>query len=159
MAQYTANCNATSNSTATTDDVFIRVLNSATASALIKRVRVSFPATTPADYEAQIMVQRVTGTAAGTTATLAATIKRRQSAPASALPIAQLKSGTNAFPSGSVTDTVIKASVNTRSVFEWIARDEYDYIEAALGASAGVQIQVQVSSASQLINAEIDWEE
>ena len=53
----------------------------------------------------------------------------------------------------------MKASVNTRSVFEWIARDEYDYIEAALGSTAGVQVTVQVSSASQLINAEIDWEE
>jgi len=157
MAQYTINANATSNSSANTDDVFVRVLNTATASALVKRVRVSFPATTPADYECQVAVDRISATGAATTSAFTP-LQRRIAGPAARC-AGQIKSGTNAFGTGTVTDTVIKASVNTRSVFEWIARDEYDYIEAALGATAGVQVRVQVSSASQLINAELDFEE
>ena len=157
MAQYTANVNATSNSGANTDDVFVRVNNTSTVTGLIKRIRVSFPATTPADYEAQVTVQRISATAAATTSAFTV-LKRRQSAPA-AICTCQTKSGTNAFGTGTVTDTIMKASVNTRSVFEWIARDEYDYIEAATGTPSGVQVTVQVSSASQLINAEMDWEE
>ena len=157
MAQYTINANATSNASATTDDVFVRCNNTSAVTGLIKRIRVSFPATTPADYEAQITVQRISATAAATTSAFTP-LRRRQTAPPS-ICTAQIKNGTNAFGTGTVTDTVMKASVNTRSVFEWIARDEYDYIEAALGATAGVQVTVQVSSASQLINAEMDFEE
>ena len=157
MAQYTINANATSNGSANTDDVFCRVLNTSTASALVKRIRVSFPATTPADYECQITVQRISATAAATTN--AFTILQRRIAGPAPRCAAQTKSGTNNFGTGTITDTVMKASVNTRSVFEWIARDEYDYIEAALGATAGVQVTVQVSSASQLVNCEMDFEE
>ncbi|MGH7900138.1 MAG: hypothetical protein ACRENZ_00205 [Thermodesulfobacteriota bacterium] len=157
MAQFTINANATSNGSANTDDVFVRSLNTAAVSALVKRIRVSFPATTPADFECQVTVQRISATAAATTSAFTP-LKRRQNSPSSTT-TAQIKSGTNAFGTGTVTDTVIKAAVNTRSVFEWIARDEYDYIEAALGTTAGVQVTVQVSSASQLVNAELDFEE
>jgi len=157
MAQYTINVNATSNSSANTDDVFIQLVNTAAVTAMVKRVRVSFPATTPADFEAQIKVARFSATSAATT-TAASELKRRQNGPAG-ICTGFTKSGTNAFGTGTVTDTVIQASVNTRSVFEWIARDEYDYIEAALGTTAGVNVVVQVSSASQLINAEMDYEE
>lgn len=157
MAQYTVNVNATSNSGANTDDVFLAINNTAAVSAMVKRVRVSFPATAPADYEAQITVQRFTATSAATTSA-GTEVKRRFTAPV-AICVTNTKSGTNAFGTGTVSDTVIKASVNTRSVFEWIARDEYDYIEAALGTTAGVQVSVQVSSASILVNAEMDWEE
>jgi len=157
MAQYTVNVNATSNSGANTDDVFLAINNTAAVSAMVKRVRVSFPATAPADYEAQITVQRFTATSAATTSA-GTEVKRRFTAPVATC-VTNTKSGTNAFGTGTVSDTVIKASVNTRSVFEWIARDEYDYIEAALGTTAGVQVSVQVSSASILVNAEMDWEE
>jgi len=157
MAQYSMNVNATSNSSANTDDVFLAINNTAAVTSMVKRVRVSFPATTPADFEAQIKVQRFSATSAATTLA-GSELRRRQNGPV-AICVGNTKSGTNAFGTGTVTDTVIQASVNTRSVFEWIARDEYDYIEAALGATAGVQVTVQVSSASQLINAEIDWEE
>ena len=157
MAEFTINANATSNGSANTDDVFVRVLNTSTASALVKRIRVSFPATTPADYEAQITVQRISATAAATTSAFTP-LQRRIAGPA-ARSASQIKSGTNNFGTGTITDTVMKASVNTRSVFEWIARDEYDFIEAALGATSGVQVTVQVSSASILVNAELDFEE
>src|SRR2546425_3114223 len=154
--EFTSNVQGTSNSGANTDDVFILLKAAASQTILLKRVRVSFPATTPGDFEAQIVVARDSATGAGTT--LAGTaLKRRQSGPASGSTV-QTKSTTNTFAQGTNVDKVIKASVNTRSVFEWIARDEYDYIESPIAASY-ISIVIQVSSASILVNCEIDWEE
>jgi len=156
-SEFTANVNATSNATANTDDVFILLKAAASQTILLKRVRVSFAATTPADWEAQISVGRDSATGTVTTSAAFTPIKRRQAGPAS-VSTAQTKSTTNSFAEGTNVDKPIKASVNTRSVFEWIARDEYDYIESPLSASY-ISIIVQVSTASYLVNAECDWEE
>jgi hypothetical protein len=157
LAEYTVNVNATSNSASNTDDTFIEIKNAAGMSAMLKRVRVSFPATTPADNEVQVQVKRNSAAGAGGSAFVA--LKRRQNAPSSAASAVNIKNGTASFTVGTNTDIPIRASVNQRSVFEWIARDEYDYIEAVPGTGGYIAVVVQVSAASQLINAECDWEE
>jgi hypothetical protein len=155
-SEFTMNVAATSNSSANTDDVFLLIKAAAGLTILLKRIRVSFPATTPADWEALVKVQRASGTGAGTTL-VGTALKRRQSGPASGSSFGT-KSTTNSFATGTVVDTPISSAVNTRSVFEWIARDEYDYIESPIAASY-IAIVVQVSTASYLVNCECDWEE
>jgi hypothetical protein len=155
-AEYTINVNATSNASGNTNDTFLQINNGTSMSAMLKRVRVSFPATTPADNEVQVSVVRNSTAGSGGSAFVA--LKRRQNAPTGVATI-QIKNGTASFTVGTTTDTPIRASVNQRSVFEWIARDEYDYIEAVPGTLGFIAVAVQCSAASQLINAEADYEE
>ena len=76
-SEFTMNVAATSNATANTDDVFLLIKAAAGLTILVKRVRVSFPATTPADWEALVKVTRNSATGAGTTL-VGTALKRRQ---------------------------------------------------------------------------------
>ena len=156
MAEYTISLQATSNATASTDDQLVEIKNAAGMSTLVKRVVVSFPITVPVDQESQVRVVRNSAAGAGGSAFVP--LKRRQNAPSSAATV-QIKNGTASFTTGANTDTVKRVAVNTRSVFEWIARDEYDYIEAVPGTGGYIAVVAQISTASQLVNCDVDWEE
>lgn len=154
MGQFTSLVNATSNSTINTEDTFIELLPPSAQSLLLKRIRVSFPHTTVADVPCEIRVTR--NSAGGATGTSGTITKRRPSGPA-AEATSTIKNGTTAFTVGTVVDTVLRATVNTRGVFEWVARDERDVIESGLNQRVAITIKVNV--ASQVIDVECDWEE
>jgi len=154
MAQYTLLVNATSNSTLNTEDTFIELFPPSAVSILLKRVRVSFPFTTVSDVPCEIRVTRAS--AAGATGTSGTIVERRPNGPASVTTV-NVKNGTSAFSVGTVVDTVIRATVNTRGVFEWVARDERDVIES--GANQRMAITCKINVASCVTDVECDWEE
>ena len=155
MAEYTCNVAATSNTSTNTDDIFIELKAAASTTLLLKRVRATSHATTPADNEVQIRVTRNSAATAGS-GTAYTPLKRRQSSPAATV-TGLVKNGATALALGALTDTPIRASFNQRGAFEWIARDKDDYIECV--AAQYIEIVIQCSAASQLISVEIDWEE
>ena len=154
MAQYTCTVNATANSTINTEDTWIEMFPPANVAILLKRIRVSFPHTTVSDVPARIRVTRAS--AAGATGTSFTPIKRRPAAPA-AVSTVNVKNGTSAFSVGTVVDVVMDSSVNTRGIFEWVSRDEDDYILS--GVNQRLCILVRVNLASMVLNVECDFEE
>lgn len=153
MAQYYTTVNATSNATANTEDTFIELLPPSAVVLLLKRVRVSF---TPvaADNTVRIRVKRVS--AAGATGTGGTIAKKRPSAPA-AVSTSTVKNGTTAFTVGTLVDTVLDSGVNTRGIFEWVSRDEDDYIVS--NTNQRVSVTISCSAVSQVMTVEADWEE
>ena len=151
------NVQATSNSSANTSDAFLELKAPTSTTVLLKRIRVSSHATTPADNMIYIRLNR--SSAAGATGTGLTPLRMRQNAPVSVITSSNafVKNGATAFSIGTVTDTPIKSAVNQRGVWEWIARDKDDYIEC--GSAAYFNLEIQVSAASQLISAEWAWEE
>jgi hypothetical protein len=154
MAQYTAVVNATSNGTINTEDTFIELFPPSGVSILLKRVRISFPHTTVSDVPNEIRVTRAS--AAGATGTAFTPVERRPSGPAS-VTTCNVKNGTAAFSVGTVVDTVIRGTVNSRGVFEWVARDERDIIES--GVNQRMAITCKVNLVSMILDVECDWEE
>ena len=159
MAEYTASVNATSNGTANTDDMFIEIKAPTSTTVLVKRIRVSSPATTPADNEVLVTVTRNTGAGTFTSGTGFTPIKRRTSAPVSVITSSTciVKNGTNGATVGAGASVVLKTAFNQRGIFEWIARDKDDYIET--GSGEYIEVLVQCSAVSQKIAVEMDWEE
>ncbi len=154
MAQYTAVINATSNSTLNTEDTFVELLPPSAVSILLKRIRVSFPFTTVSDVPCEIRVVR--SSAGGATGTVGGIVERRPNGPAS-VTTNMVKNGTTAFSVGTVVDTVLRATVNTRGVFEWVARDERDVIESGTNQRLGITCKIGVASC--VTDVEVDWEE
>jgi len=154
MAQYTSVVNATSHATLNTEESWIEILPPSAVSVLLKRVRVSFPFTTVSDVPCEIRVVR--SSAGGATGTSGTITERRPNGPAS-VSTSTIKNGTSAFTVGTVVDTVMRATVNTRGVFEWVARDERDIIES--GTNQRVCILLKINVASCVTDVECDWEE
>lgn len=153
MAQYYTTVNATSNSTATTEDTFIELLPPSGVALILKRVRVSFTAT-PADNAFRVRVKRVS--TAGATGTSGTIVKKRPTSPA-AVTTSTVKNGTTAFSVGTLVDTVLDAATNTRGVFEWLSRDEDDYIVS--NTNQRIAITGASTAASNVATFEADWEE
>ena len=156
MAQYTVMVNATSNTTTNTEDTWIELLPPANVSILLKRIRVSFPHSTTLDQPARIRVTR--SSAAGATGTAATFVKRRPAAPA-AVTAGNVKNGTNAFSVGTVVDVLLDSAVNTRGVFEWVARDEDDYMLSGVNQRINVLLRILGATVSVVCNVECDFEE
>lgn len=154
MAQYTVTVNATANGTPQTEETWIELLPPANVSILLKRVRVSFAHTTVSDVPARIRVTR--SSAAGATGTAATFVKRRPAAPA-AVTGGNVKNGTSAFTVGTVVDVLMDSAVNTRGIFEWVARDEDDYMVS--GVNQRINVLLRVNLASMVCNVECDFEE
>jgi len=153
MAQYTQTVQATSNTTADTEDTFIEWTAGSGVSILIKRIRVSI-STAASDTRARIRVVRKS--AAGTGGVAGSAVKRHPTDRAASI-TPQIKSGTTAFTTGTVTDVLIDVCINARGVFEWTARDDDDMIETAAAGSIGILIRE--SAASIICNVEADWVE
>jgi len=154
MAQYIGTVTATSNGTANTEDTFIEIDAPASQIAKIKRIRVSHQ-TAAQDGSTRIKLCRKSATGAGTTAAMTE-VKKNPLAPA-ALCVGTLKSGTNTWAAGTITDTIDEIQVNQRGIWEWVARDEDDYIVLESGGIFGVNL---LSSAiSIVIRVTIEWVE
>jgi hypothetical protein len=143
MAQYIGFVEATSNSTLNTEDTFFEIDLPAGQIAKIKRVRVSFN-TAAQDGICRILMCRKSATGAGTTAALTE-VKKDPLSPA-ALAVGTIKSTTNTWAAGTKTDTVDDVAVNTRGIFEWVARDDQDYIVTDSGGIFGVNLFVSIAS-------------
>lgn len=154
MAQYSLVVNATAHSTINTEDTWIEIFPPAAVSVQLKRIRVSFSHTTVSDVPARIRVTR--NSAAGATGASQTPIERRPSGPAS-VSTCLVKNGTTAFTVGTVVDAPIDVSVNSRGVFEWVARDERDVIES--GLNQRLCVCVRVNLASMVLGVEADFEE
>ena len=152
MGQYIGNVQATSNSSANTEDTFIEIDMPASTIAKIKRIRVSFN-TAATDANCRIKLLRKSATGAGTTAAMTE-VKKDPLAPA-ATAVGTLKSGTNTWAAGTVTDTIDEIQVNTRGIWEWVARDDQDYIVLESGGLFGVNLLV--SSASIICKVTLEW--
>jgi len=154
MAQYIGFVSATSNSSANTEDTFIEIDLPAGQIAKIKRIRVS-TLTAAQDGSTRIKLCRKSATGAGTTAAMTE-VKKNPLSPA-ALAVGTLKSGTNTWAAGTITDTIDEVQVNQRGIWEWVARDEDDYIVTDSGGLFGVNI---FSSAISIVTkVTIEWVE
>ncbi len=156
MAEYQINMSATSNASANTFDEFVELKAAANTSITLKRVRVSFVATTPADNLCQIKVLRNSAAGVFTTGNTPTPLKLRQNAPAATATVAT-KNGTNGATLGTNVDTPIFDGVNTRSVFEWIAADQEEWLESVVAQY--IAVALAVSAASFLCNVTVVWEE
>lgn len=165
MAEYQLNWQATTNGSAGTFDQFIELKASSGVTIVVKRLRVSFPGSAsgaPNDYVAQVKLLRNTGAGSGGSAAPAAgnpgnITKLRTNAPASIV-TANVKNGTASFTTGANYDVPIWEAVNTRSVFEWIAADQEEWIETNATGNY-IAVALACSAASQTFNATITWEE
>jgi hypothetical protein len=165
MAEYQINWQATTNTAAGTFDQFIELKAAANTTIVLKRVRASFPgsaAGAPNDYVAQIKVLRNTAAGAGGSAVPAAgtqvdITKLRTNAPTSTV-TAVVKNTTSSFTTGTNYDVPIWDAVNTRSVFEWIAADQEEWIETNATGNY-IAIAIACSAASQVFNTTVTWEE
>ena len=153
MAQYYTTVNATSNSSANTEDTFIELLPPSSVSIIVKRVRVSLTGS-PADNATRVRVRRVS--AAGATGTSGTIVKKRPEAPAS-VATSTVKNGTSAFSVGTNVDLVLDAAVNQRGIFEWVSRDEDDYIVS--NTNQRIAVTIASSAVSIVHTVEAEWEE
>jgi hypothetical protein len=154
MTSYNANVNATANSTINTEDTWIEVQPPSGVSLAVYRIRVSFPHTTVSDVPCRIRLNRAS--AAGATGT-SFTPKEHRPAGSASASTCNVKNGTSAFSIGTVVDTLIDVNVNTRGIFEWVARDEDDYFWS--GVNERIALCVRVNLASMVLGVEMDWKE
>jgi hypothetical protein len=158
LAQYRVTVNATSNATAPsgggTEDTWIEMFPPANVAILLKRIRISFPHTAVSDVPARVRITR--SSAAGATGTSYTPVKTRPAAPASVTTV-NIKNGTTAFSVGTVVDVVLDSVVNTRGIFEWVARDETDFIVS--GVNQRLNVLLRTNLASMVCNVECDYEE
>lgn len=159
MGQYLVNVQATSNTSVNTEDVFVEVKAAASVIFKIKRVRVGFgdgTQTAGVDNHFRINFSRWDTTTAGTSATPTIIAKNANLAAASAS--AKVKSGTTALALGTTNvQTVDLISVNGRALYEFLARDEEDYIVVKPASCFGVVIKSSV--VSQLFTVTVEWVE
>lgn len=150
-----ATVNATSNATLNTEDTWIEIFPPAGCSVRIKRVRLSFAQTgTISDVAARLRVLRTS--AAGATGTSFTPVEKRVAGAASVSTV-NVKNGTTAFSVGTAVanSVMLDVAVNTRGIFEWIARDEDDYMYSDVNQRIVITLRVNV--ASYLCNVECDW--
>jgi hypothetical protein len=159
MGQYLVNVQATSNSTINTEDTFIEIKAAASVIFKVKRVRVGFgdgTQTAGVDNHFRIKFARWDTKTGGTTATPTIIAKNANLAAASAS--AKTKSGTTACALGTTNvQTVDLISVNGRALYEFLARDEEDYIVVKPASCFGIVLQSSV--VSQLFTATVEWVE
>lgn len=151
MAQYICTVQATSNSSANTEDTFMDLEAPASFAFKVKRIRVSH--NTPAsDANTRIKIFRKTAIGAGSIG--GTEIKKN---PLSATPqvIATVKNGTSTYAVGTTTDLIDEVQVNARGIWEWVARDDDDMIVPVAGDFIGVNILC--SSASIVIKVTMEW--
>jgi hypothetical protein len=160
MPQYITNVQATSNSTINTEDVFIELKAAASTTFKVKRVRVGFSDgtdTTGQDNHFRIKFARWDTTTAGTSSTLTP-VPKDQNKAASGLTSAKGKTTTTALALGTGTVTVVDLiSVNGRALYEWLARDEDDYIVVKPAGCFAVVLQSAV--VSQKFTVTCEWVE
>lgn len=159
MGQYAVNVQATSNSTINTDDVFVEIKAAASVIFKIKRVRVGFgdgTQTAGVDNHFRIKFMRWDTTTAGSATTSTIIPKNANLAAASAT--GKQKTGTTALALGTTNVTTVDIlSVNGRALYEFLARDEEDYIVVKPASCFGLVLSSAV--VSQLFTVTVEWVE
>jgi hypothetical protein len=159
LAQYTANVQATSNTSTSTDDTFLEVKAAASTIIKIKRIRVGFgdgTLTAGVDNHFRIKLMRWDTTTGGTSASFTP-IKKNANASAAAATV-KIKSGTTALALGTTNvETVDIIGPNGRALWEWVARDDDDMIQVKAAGLFAVVIASPV--ASQKFSVTVEWVE
>jgi len=134
MVQYTTNVSATSNATINTADVFVELKAPTGITIKVKRVRVGYSdgtATVGLDNYFMVKLYRWDTTTAGSS-TAFTPVLRNANLPISVLPASgscKIKTTTTALALGTTNVTIVdQVSINTRALYEWLARDDDDMI-------------------------------
>lgn len=156
MAAYKAVVQATSNSTAGTDDTWIEILPPAGVELVLKRLRIGNADTTVADQWCWVRVYRTT--TAGSSGFPYTPVKMRPEAPASVCSVV-IKLTNNAFTVGTIaTGGIMDRTVfNTRGMYDWTARDADDF--RVSGTNQRIAIVIAVNAASHDLCVEATWVE
>lgn len=155
--QYTCTVNATSNTSANTEDTFIEISG---VVVYVKKVRVRFGDGTVAEADTQARVRLVRKTAGGATGTGGTIVRMNQEGRTSGATV-NVKNGTSAFTTATLGDVVDTGVFNHRAIFEWIARDEDDKIKIhpTLGSGGMFAVLVQSPTVSEKFQVSVWWEE
>ena len=158
MPTYTTTVNATSNSTINTEDTFVEL---SVNPLKIKRIRARLgDGTGTAGVDNDWRIRVVRKTAGGATGTAGVAVRAKQSDRTSGA-TATIKNGVAAFTTatlGDIYDAVIK---NGRETYEWVSRDEQEYIEVhpTLASGGMFAVLIQSAVASQKFQVTCVWEE
>jgi hypothetical protein len=146
---------ATSNASANTEDEFIELTAASGLSAFLKRVRIS--CNSP-NSDVAITARVCILSAGGSGYTTGSAVKKRQNAPTAAVfTTIRVKNGTSAFSLGTVSSTLHQDNVNGRAIWEWIPRGNEEYVDS--GVAGIIAIIIKVSSASIILNVNVEFEE
>ena len=158
MPEYSVTVNATSNATPNTEDTFVEL---SVNPIKVKRIRVRLgDGTGTAGVDNDYRVRVVRKTAAGVGGTAGTAVRMKQSDRSSGV-TATVKNGTSTFSTATLGDIIDAAVKNGRETYEWIARDEIDYIEVhpTLGSGGMFAILIQSPIASQKFQVSVFYEE
>ena len=159
MAQYLVNVQATSNTSTNTEDVFVEIKGASNVQFKVKRVRVGYSdgtATAGVDNHFRIKLARWDTTTGGSSTTPTIIVKNANLPAATST--GKVKTGTTALALGTTNvQTVDLISVNGRALYEWLARDEEDYIVVKPASCFAVVLQSSV--VSQLFTVTVEWVE
>jgi hypothetical protein len=160
MTQYTANVQATSNSSANTDDLFIELNPTSGLTFKVKRIRCGYSdgtATAGVDNHFKIKLQRWDTTTAGSSSAFTAVLRDKSTGRA-AITTVKIKNGTTALAAGTGNvETVDIISPNGRALYEFLARDDDDMIKVKASQLFGIVLASPV--VSQKFTVSCDWVE
>lgn len=159
MPTYTTTINATSNGTINTEDTFVEC---SVNPLKIKRIRARLgdgTETAGVDNNYRVRVVRKTASGVGTTS-VGTAVRAKQSDRVTGATVTW-KNTTNNFTTatlGDIYDSVVK---NGRETYEWVARDETEYVEVhpTLASGGMFAVLIQSAVASQKFNVTVVWEE
>lgn len=153
MPKYTGSVSATSNTSVNTEDSWLELTAASGAEINITRYGVYVET---AASDAVVKGRLVRKSAAGSSGTAGTIVKKNASKRNSASTL-NIKNGTTAFTTGTITDVGDTFAFNARGYYEWIAKDEGEEFKIAGSGIGGLVISV--SSASIVLRADIDWED
>lgn len=176
MPQYVAGVTATSNTTGGTQDLFLELTAHSSATIQVKRVRVGFgsgnQSTLPTASNFLVQLYRYTTTTAGSATSLSfgaststagassGSFWNAKSAVAinSTLATLKVKTGTTACVIGTGSVVLVdQISVYGLALWEFLARDNEDFIETGVNNCFCVALAAQ--AASQVFTVTVDWVE
>ena len=157
LPEYSVTVNATSNSSANTEDTFVEL---SVGTLNVKRVRVRFGDGTLAEADTQFRVRLVRKTAGGATGTAGTAVRMHQMDRTSGATVT-VKNGTAAFSTATLGDIVDTIVCNHRAIFEWVARDDDDMIQThiTLGSGGMFAVLLQSATVSEKFQVTVNWEE
>lgn len=157
MTVYTVNVNANVNGTINTEDSFVEL--SSTASMLhIQKVRVRFGDGTSTEVDHQFRIRLVRKSAAGTGGVAGTKVKTDIMCPVSGA-TCNIKTGTTNFTVGTVVDVIDQLVMNTRGIYEFIARDEDEIITTDGTATTIFSVLLQSPVQPEKYQVSVYWTE
>jgi hypothetical protein len=160
VGEYSVTFNATSNGTINTQDTFIELSGVVVN---VKRVRVRLgdgTATAGVDNDWRVDLVRKSAAGTATSGSTPTPVRMRITGRTSGATVTT-KNGANGFTTPTVLETVDTVIVNGRAIYEWVARDETDYITThpTLASGGMFAVLIQSAVASQKFQVSVFWEE